>query len=186
MAETCNVLGLCGSLRRGSFNRAALDFAVEHAPDGMTIQTWPRLGEIPLYNEDVREKGFPPVVEDLRGRIGEADGLLIASPEYNYSIPGVLKNAIDWASRPPEQPFKGKPIALMGASMSAFGALRAQYHLRQSFVFLDGLVMNVPEVMIASAQDRFEEGRLTHDATRTFIADDFLPAFAAWIEARRG
>ncbi len=186
MAETLNVLGLCGSLRRGSFNRAALDFAAENAPEGMEIQTWPRLGEIPPYNEDIREKGFPPVVEELRNRIKEADGLLIATPEYNYSVPGLLKNAIDWASRPPEQPFKGKPIALMSASMSGFGGARAHYHLRQVFVFLDGLVMNVPAVMIASAQDRFEEGKLIHDETRSFIAGDFLPAFADWIRARQG
>lgn len=186
MADTIKVLGLCGSLRRGSFNRAALDFAVENAPETMAIETWPRLGEIPHYNEDIREKGFPPVVEELRQRLKEADGLLIATPEYNYSVPGVLKNAIDWASRPPEQPFKRKPIALMSASMSLFGGARAHYHLRQSFVFLDGLVMNVPEVMIASAKERFEEGKLTHEPTRSFIADDFLPAFADWIRARQG
>lgn len=186
MAETLKVLGLCGSLRRGSFNRAALDFAVENAPDGMVIETWQRLGEIPPYNDDIRENGFPPVVEELRQRIKEADALLIATPEYNYSMPGVLKNAIDWASRPPEQPFKGKPIALMSASPSLFGGARAHYHLRQSFVFLDGLVMNVPEVMIAQASDRFEEGKLTHEPTRKFVSGEFLPAFADWIRARKG
>ena len=186
MADTLKVLGLCGSLREGLFNRAALDFAVENAPDAMTIETWSRLGELPPYNEDVREKGFPPAVEDLRRRLKEADGLLIVTPEYNYSVPGVLKNAIDWASRPPEQPFKGKPIALMSASVSLFGGARAHYHLRQSFVFLDGLVMNVPEVMIASAKERFEGGKLTHEPTRTFISGDFLPAFADWIRARLG
>jgi len=185
MTDTLKVLGLCGSLRKFSYNRVALDFAAQNAPAGMEIETWSRLGEVPLYNDDIREKGFPPVVEELRQRIAEADALLIASPEYNYSVPGVLKNAIDWASRPPEQPFKGKPIALMGASISAFGGARAQYHLRQCFVFLDGLVMNVPEVMIASSKERFEEGKLTHDATRKFIADDYLPAFAAWIAARK-
>ena len=118
----------------------------------------------------MRQQGFPAPVEDLRARIKAADGLLIVTPEYNYSIPGVLKNAIDWASRPPEQPFDGKPIGLMGASVGTHGTSRAQYHLRQCFVFLNGLVMNRPEVMIPQAQNKFDaEGKLTDQATRDFI-----------------
>jgi chromate reductase len=118
----------------------------------------------------VRTRGFPPPVEDLRARIKAADALLIVTPEYNYSIPGVLKNAIDWASRPPEQPFNGKPIALMGASVGALGTARAQYHLRQSFVFMNGLVLNQPEVMIGAAGTRFDEqGKLVDEKSRELI-----------------
>jgi chromate reductase len=107
--------------------------------------------------------------------------LLIVTPEYNYSIPGVLKNAIDWASRPPEQPFDGKPIGVMGASAGVLGTARAQYHLRQCFVFLNGLVMNRPEVMIPQAQNKFDaEGKLNDQATREFITAH-LAAFKAWV-----
>ena len=113
--ERYGYLGIAGSLRRGSFNAATLRTAQELAPAGMTIERFD-IAPIPLYNEDVRQQGFPAPVEDLRARIKAADGLLIVTPEYNYSIPGVLKNAIDWASRPPEQPFDGKPIGVMGAS----------------------------------------------------------------------
>ncbi len=174
------ILGIAGSLRQGSFNRATLRAAQELAPSGMTIESYD-IAPIPPYNEDVRQQGFPPPVEELRTRIKQADGLLIVTPEYNYSIPGVLKNAIDWASRPPEQPFDGKPIGLMGASGGAFGTARAQYHLRQCFVFLNGLVMNRPEVMIPAAQNKFDaSGKLTDQATRDFIAAH-LVAFKAWI-----
>src|SRR6516164_1449019 len=154
---TVRILGIAGSLRRGSFNAATLRSAQSLAPVGMTIDTFD-ITPIPLYNEDVRQQGFPPVVEDLRARIKAADGLLIVTPEYNYSIPGVLKNAIDWASRPPEQPLDGKPIGIIGASAGAMGSGRAQYHLRQCFVFLNGLVMNRPEVMIPQAQNKFDAG----------------------------
>ena len=114
--------------------------------------------------------GLSAAVADLRARIKAADALLIVTPEYNYSVPGVLKNAIDWASRPPEQPFDGKPIAIMGASPGALGTARAQYHLRQMFVFLNGMVLNRPEVMIGNAAQRFDaEGRLTDEKTREFV-----------------
>src|SRR6201997_3072668 len=140
------VLGICGSLRAGSHNKAALQNAIEMKPPGMTIET-ADIGSIPLYNEDVRARGFPPPVEKLRAQIAAADALLFVTPEYNYSMSGVLKNAIDWASRPPEQPFAGEPGAMMGAAAGMAGSARAQYHLRQCFVFLNGLVMNRPEVM---------------------------------------
>jgi len=174
------ILGIAGSLRRGSFNAATLRAAQEMTPAGMTIESFD-ISPIPLYNEDVRQQGFPPSVEDFRARIKSADGLLIVTPEYNYSIPGVLKNAIDWASRPPEQPFEGKPIGLMGASAGALGTARGQYHLRQCFVFLNGLVMNRPEVMIPQAQNKFDaDGKLTDQATRDFIAAH-LAALKAWV-----
>src|SRR3974390_1056811 len=138
---TVRVLGIAGSMRQGWFNRALLRLAQEMAPSGMTIESFD-IAPIQPYNEDVRQQGFPPPVEELRARIKAADGLLFVTPEYNYSIPGVLKNAIDWASRPPEQPFDGKPIGLMGASGAIHGTSRAQYHLRECFVFLHGLGMN--------------------------------------------
>lgn len=176
---TVRVLGISGSLRRGSFNSAALRAALELAPAGMTIETFD-LAPIPLYNEDVRQQGFPPPVEELRRRIKQADGLLIVTPEYNYSIPGVLKNSIDWASRPPEQPFDGKPIAIMGASPGILGTARSQYHLRQCFVFLNAYLLNRPEVMITQAQTKFDaDGKLTDQTTRDFVAA-LLVAFKAW------
>src|ERR1700760_2154647 len=179
-SETVRVLGIAGSLRQGSFNRALLRLAQEMAPAGMTIDNFD-IAPIPHYNEDVRQQGFPKPVEDLRARIKAADGLLFVTPEYNYSIPGVLKNAIDWASRPPEQPFDGKPIGIMGASGGALGGGRGQYHLRQCFVFLNGLVMNRPEVMIPAAHTKFDaDGKVSDQATLDFISAH-LTAFKAWV-----
>lgn len=177
---TVRILGMSGSLRRGSFNTATLHAARELSPAGMTIEVFD-IAPIELYNDDVRQQGYPPPVAELRAKIKAADGVLIVTPEYNYSIPGVLKNAIDWASRPPEQPFDGKPIGLMGASGGGFGTARAQYHLRQVFVFLNGLVMNRPEVMIPAAQNKFDaNGTLTDQQTRDFISAH-LAAFKAWV-----
>jgi chromate reductase, NAD(P)H dehydrogenase (quinone) len=177
---TVKILGIAGSLRRGSFNAATLRAAQELAPKGMTIETFD-IAPFPAYNDDVRAQGYPPPVADLRARIKAADGVLIVTPEYNYSIPGVLKNAIDWASRPPEQPFDGKPIGIMGASGGVLGTARAQYHLRQCFVFLNGMVMNRPEVMIPQAQNKFDaDGKLTDQPTKDFISAH-LTAFKAWV-----
>jgi chromate reductase len=177
---TVRVLGIAGSLRKGSANRALLRLAQEIAPSGMTIESFD-IAPIEPYNEDVRQQGFPEPVEDLRARIKAADGLLLVTPEYNYSIPGVLKNAIDWASRPPEQPFDGKPIGIMGASAGALGGARAQYHLRQCFIFLNGLVMNRPEVMIPACHTKFDEnGKVSDQATLDFI-NAHLAAFKAWV-----
>ena len=123
-----------------------------------------------LYDEDVRAQGFPPAVERFREQIRAADALLFATAEYNYSISGVMKNAIDWASRPPDQPFAGKPAALMGASGGPTGTARSQYHLRQIGVFVDLKFVNKPEVMMGAAQDRFDaEGKLIHEPTREII-----------------
>jgi chromate reductase len=185
MADTIKVFAICGSLRKGSYNRAALKFAAENLPAGMAIDQYDRLAEVPPYNEDVRQQGFPPVVEDLRRRIKAADGLLFVTPEYNYSMPGVLKNAIDWASRPPDQPFAGKPVAMMGASGGMFGTGRAQYHLRQTCVFLDMIPLNKPEVMIPQAQNKFDaQGQLTDEPTRKFI-QDLMVALVSWIKRVR-
>lgn len=182
---TVKILGIAGSLRKGSFNAAALRAARELAPAGMTIEIFDIAG-IPLYNEDVKAQGFPPLVADLRAKIKAADGLLLATPEYNYSVSGVLKNTIDWASRPPEQPFDGKPVALMGASGGALGTARAQYHLRQMFIFLNAHILNRPEVFIGGAASKFDaEGKLTDQPTRDFIAS-MLVAFDTWIKKLKG
>lgn len=168
--QKIRVLGISGSLRRASLNSFALRAAVELAPAGMTVEV-ANISEIPLYNEDVKQAGFPGPVEQLRTQIKTADALLIVTPEYNYSVPGVLKNAIDWASRPPEQPFEGKPIAIMGASPGMLGSARAQYHLRQCFVSLNATILNRPEVFIGQANKKFDEaGRLTDEPTREVIA----------------
>ena len=170
MAETIRLLGMSGSLRKDSFNTALLHAAQELAPAGMTVEI-ADLSAMPLYNDDVREKGYPAPAQALREGIRRADAVLIATPEYNYSIPGVLKNAIDWASRPPEQPFDGKVVAIMGASPGRIGTARAQYHLRQCFVFLNSIVLNRPEVMVGGAAQVFKDGKLTDAPTRQFVSD---------------
>ncbi len=169
MSTPLRILGISGSLRRGSFNRAALQAATQLAPDGATIEVF-ELDGIPGFNQD-DEQNPPAKVVDLKKRIRESDAILFVTPEYNYSIPGVLKNAIDWASRPyGDSAWSGKPVAIMGASVGAFGTARAQYHLRQIFVFLNMFPINQPEVMIGNASERFDAaGNLTHDATKEFI-----------------
>ncbi|GGH09311.1 NAD(P)H-dependent FMN reductase [Alsobacter metallidurans] len=167
---TVTVLGISGSLRKASYNSMALRAAQELAPDGMTIETAASIGDLPHYNDDVRQEGYPPAVQALRDAVKRADGVLIVTPEYNYSVPGVLKNAIDWVSRPPEQPFDGKPIAFMSASPGIFGGARAQYQMRQMFVYLNGRVLNRPEVMIGACASKFDEaGKLTDAPTRDFV-----------------
>jgi chromate reductase, NAD(P)H dehydrogenase (quinone) len=178
-AKGISVLGICGSLRRGSYNMAALRTAIQLKPPGMTIEI-ADISQIPPYNEDVRVQGFPPPVETLRWQIGGADALLFATPEYNYSMSGVLKNAIDWASRPPDQPFAGKPAAIIGAAAGMAGTARAQYDLRRSCVFLDMHPLNKPEVFIGQAHSKFDaEGNLHDEAGRGFIRD-LLIALAEW------
>jgi chromate reductase len=185
MPSTITVAALCGSLRKGSFNRMALAAAIARAPEDMKVAV-SELGDIPPYDEDVREKGYPPPVARLRGEIAAADAVLFVTPEYNYSVPGVLKNAIDWASRPPEQPFEGKPCAIMGASISLLGTARAQYHLRQTCVFLNMYPLNRPEVMIASAGEKFAaDGTLTDEKTGQYIAR-LMEALDAWTRRLKG
>lgn len=167
--DTIKVLCISGSLRKGSFNTAALRAAMTLAPEGVSF-TQADISDIPLYNEDVHQRGFPPSVERFRQQIYAADAILFASPEYNYSVSGVLKNAIDWASRAPSQPFAGKAAAVLGASPGAGGTMRMQYHLRQMAVFLDLKMVNKPEVMIANAGQRFDaDGNLTDEATQQFV-----------------
>src|SRR5258708_27170529 len=174
-----SVLGICGSLRQASYNMATLRTAIALKPAGMNV-TVADISQIPPYNEDVRAQGFPPTVETLRRQIAGADALLFACPEYNYSMSGVLKNAIDWASRPPDQPFAGKPCAIIGAAAGMAGSARAQYALRRPCVFPDMHPLNKPEVLIGQAQTKFDaEGNLTDEAARGFIRD-LMVALAAW------
>jgi chromate reductase len=172
-------LAISGSLRKGSYNTAALRAAAELVPDGMSLQI-ADISQIPLYNDDVRQAGYPPAVQTFRQQIAAADALLFATPEYNYSMSGVLKNAIDWASRPPDPPVLGKPAGIMGATPGMWGAARAQYHLRQCFVFLNMFPVNKPEVFIAQAASKFDaQGKLTDPTTRDIIGQ-LLVALRDW------
>ncbi|HTT80927.1 MAG TPA: NADPH-dependent FMN reductase [Stellaceae bacterium] len=174
-----SVLGICGSLRRGSYNMAALRAAIALRPADLSV-TIADIAQIPPYNEDVRQAGFPPVVETLRRQIAAADAILFACPEYNYSMTGVLKNAIDWASRPPDQPFAGKPCAIIGAAAGMAGSARAQYDLRRACVFLDMHPLNKPEVLIGQAQTKFDaDGNLLDEAAKGFIRD-LMANLAEW------
>jgi chromate reductase len=169
MNDTVKILGIAGSLRRESYNRSALRAAIDLVPEGTRIDTF-ELDEIPVFNQDDEYDPHPSVTEFKR-RIREADAILIVTPEYNYSIPGVLKNAMDWASRPyGDNSWDGKPVAIMGASVGIFGTARAQYHLRQTFINLNILPVNQPEVMIGSAHERFDEqGNLNDEKTKELI-----------------
>ena len=179
VADQISVLGIAGSLRQGSFNRAALRAALELAPAGMTIEIFD-LAPIQPYNEDVKEQGFPPPEQEFRDKIRAADALLIATPEYNRGVSGVLKNAIDWASRPPDQPFNGKPTAIFGASPGMIGTAVAQYDLRRYLAVLSAFVLTTPSVMIGQAGSKFDEqGRLTDQPTREIIGQ-MLVALADW------
>ncbi len=179
MAQTIRILGLAGSLREASYNRAALRAAVGLMPHDSALDVF-EIDGLPGFSED-EERNPPEKVVELKRAIRRADGILFVTPEYNYSVPGVLKNAIDWASRPyGDNAWAGKPAAVMGASIGAMGTARAQYHLRQMFVFLDVHALNQPEVMIAKAAERFDEqGNLTDDATKKRIRE-LLEALVAW------
>jgi len=180
MSANYRVLAIAGSLRKGSYNRALIRAAIELAPSSLTIET-AEIGDIPLYNGDVEAQGFPQAVQELRSRIAAADAILIATPEYNYSIPGVLKNAIDWASRAPSQPFDHKPLSIIGASGGTGGTMRAQHHLRQVSVNLNLRPLNRPEVFVPLAGQKFDaEGKLTDEPTRKVLGQH-LHAFAEWI-----
>jgi len=176
------VVTLVGSLRKGSYNRMVAQSLAELAPAGMTVELLASVGDIPHYDADVQAEGFPGTVGAMGDAIRAADGVVIVTPEYNYSVPGVLKNTIDWLSRLDKQPFAGKPVAIQSASMGVFGGARAQYHLRQILVFLDAIVLNRPEVMVGAAQTKVNEdtGTLGDAGTRDFIAGQ-LKAFEAFI-----
>jgi chromate reductase len=164
--SSLKILAIPGSLRRGSFNRSLARAAVELAPAGTTVEV-ADLRDIPVYDEDVNAAGPPPAVLDFKRRIAEADAVFIATPEYNHGVPGVLKNFIDWTSRRPSQPWKGKPVAIAGASDGGFGTVRAQLALRPILGCLDARVVENPELHVANAQLKIDaEGRLVDVPTR--------------------
>jgi chromate reductase len=173
------ICAISGSLRKGSFNTALLRAVQELAPAGMAIEIAP-IGDVPLYNEDLRVDGsLPPAVERLREAIRAADAVLFATPEYNFSVSGVLKNTIDWISRPPNQPLDGKACAILGAASGVMGTSRAQAHLRQVLVNVNAFAVNVPPVFIASSAQKFDsEGKLTDENVRNSIG----PLLAALVE----
>jgi chromate reductase len=179
MNQKVHILGFAGSLRKQSYNKAILAVATETVPDGTSLEVFDLEG-IPPFNQDL-ELQPPDKIKEFKARIRAADAILIATPEYNYSIPGVLKNAIDWASRPyGDNAFDGKPVAVMGASIGTLGTARAQYDLRRSFVFLNMLPLNQPEVMVSFAQDKVDsEGRVTDEKTRKKIRE-LLESLIAW------
>ena len=174
------VLGISGSLRKGSFNTAALRACGEMMPAGMTM-TYARIDDLPLFNQDVFDAGIPESAKRFRAEVTAADGVLIASPEYNFSLTAALKNAIDWASRPPNQSWQDKPIAIFSVSAGPMGGARVQYDLRRILGQIWAHVLPRPEVFIGSAATKFDaQGRLTDETTRKFLAD-LLAGFKTWI-----
>jgi len=178
--DKVKILGFGGSLRKGSYSTALLHAAEEAAPEGVEVELWERIPDIPPFNQD-EEKTPPPVIIDFKARIKRADAILIATPEYNYSFPGYLKNAIDWASRPyGDNAFAEKPAAIFSSSTGSIGGARAQYHLRQCFVFLGMQPINMPECIVDHAQDKVgEDGKLNDPKTRKRITE-VLEALAVW------
>lgn len=179
MDSDFNILGMVGSLRKGSFNKGLMEAARERLPEGVSL-TVADIGSLPLFSEDL-ESDMPPPARTLKQQVERANAILIATPEYNYSVPGVLKNAIDWASRPyGRNSFNDKPVAIMGASIGMLGTGRAQYHLRQMFVFLNMHPINQPEVMLPFASQNFDsEGKLTNETTGRLIGE-LLEALVGW------
>jgi chromate reductase len=173
------ILGICGSLRKASFNMAALRACPELMPPGMTLRI-ATLGDIPMYNQDVFDAGMPEPVKRFRAEVAAADGLLIASPEYNFSVTAPLKNAIDWGSRAPNQVFQDKPVAIFSAAVGPLGGARVQYDLRRILGQLWAHVLPRPEVFIGMAPAKFDaQGKLTDETTRKFLAD-LLLGFKDW------
>ncbi|PYS88373.1 MAG: NADPH-dependent FMN reductase [Acidobacteria bacterium] len=185
MADMIKILGIAGSLRKGSYNQAALRAALELVPEGAEIDIYDIDG-FPGFNQDL-DQSPPAKVIEFKQKIREADAILISSPEYNYSIPGVLKNAIDWASRPyGDSAWDGKPAAIMGASPGAVGTARMQYHLRQVMVFLNMFPLNKPEVMIGHCADKFDSnGTLIDENTKEYLRK-MLQALADWTVRLKG
>ena len=174
------ILGICGSLRKASFNMAALRACNELMPQGMTLQIT-SIADLPIFNQDVLDAGMPEPVKRFRAEVAAADGLLIASPEYNFSVPAPLKNAIDWASRPPNQVFQDKPIAIFSAAGGPLGGARVQYDLRRILSQLWGHVLPRPEVFIGMAASKIDaQGKLTDETTRKFLTE-LLLGFKDWI-----
>ena len=183
--KTLNVISICGSLRKGSYNRMVMNALPALAPEGMKITEAPPFREFPLYNADLQNStGIPAPAQKLADAIRAADGVIFNTPEYNFGIPGGLKNAIDWVSRVQNQPFVGKPIALQSASPGPLGGGRVQYDMRRAMVFLDALTLNKPEIFIGNCAQRIDDktGKITDEQTVGFIKQQ-LAAFAKFIAA---
>ena len=182
--QTLNVLTICGSLRKGSYNAALARSLPALAPPGLGLRTAPSFAGLPIYNFDEHQaQGIHPIAVAWIEAVRSADAVVIVSPEYNWSIPGGLKNAIDWVSRLQNQPFAGKPIALQSASPGPLGGGRVQYDLRRAMVFLDAFVLNKPEIFVGNCAGKLDEktGEIKDEATRNFIKQQ-LAAFATFIE----
>ena len=185
MAGDVNVLVICGSLRKGSYNAAVARALPALAPSNMKLKDASSFGTFPLYNQDLKDaSGEPSDVLTWASEIRNADGVIIVSPEYNWSIPGGLKNAIDWVSRMKDIPFKDKPVALQSASGGPLGASRMQYHLRQALVSIDAIMFGKPEIFVTFADKKIENGELKDQPTKDIIGKQ-LAAFAAFIERVR-
>ena len=177
---TLDIVGLCGSLRKASLNRSALRLAGELMPASMKLDIvdW---RDVPVFDGDVLAQGLPPAVAALKERIRRADGVVIATPEYNFSVPGGLKNVIDWLSRGDDQPWAHKPVAILSATPGPLGGARMQYDLRKVMLFLNAMPLVKPEVFIGMAAGKFDaEGRCTDEGTRKFVGDQ-MAAFEKWI-----
>lgn len=184
MADELNVLVICGSIRKGSYNAALTRALPGLAPPGMKIITAPAFETLPIYNADIQDaSGFPAPAEALAAAIRSADGVLFVTPEYNWSMPGGLKNAIDWLSRMKEQPFKEKPVAIQSCSQGPLGGARMQYHWRMSMTFLNAFIFGTPEVFVGSAATKFDKDTLElKDQPTKDIVKTQLAAFAKFIK----
>ena len=183
MSNDLKVLGICGSLRKASFNMAALRACQELMPAGLSMQIT-HIEDLPIFNQDVFDAGIPEAAKRFRAEVAAADGVLIASPEYNFSLSAALKNAIDWASRPPNQSWQDKPVAIFSCSQGPLGGARVQYDLRRILGQLWAHVLPRPEVFIGAAPSKFPDGKLADEATRKFLTD-LLAGFKPWIERMR-
>lgn len=182
MTDTVNVVAVAGSLRRASFNRGLVRAAVEAELPGLTVSAFDLI-DVPLYNGDVEDQGDPAPVVELKRTIQQADGLLVATPEYNRGMPGVLKNALDWASRAPERALHAKPVALVGATPGGFGTRASQFQIRQILGNPGALVLPKPELWVSRASEKFdEEGNLVDEATRELLVE-VLGVFRDWIRS---
>jgi len=182
-----NVVTICGSLRKKSYNAALTRALPALAPSNMTIKNAPPFETIPFYNADIQEaSGFPGPVEDLATAVRAADGVIIVTPEYNWTIPGALKNALDWVSRLKDQPFKDKPVAIQSASQGPLGGARMQYHLRMALTYMNSFVFGTPEIFVGMAQNKFDKEtlELKDEPTKAIIKQQ-LEGFAKFIERVR-
>jgi chromate reductase, NAD(P)H dehydrogenase (quinone) len=178
-----NIVTICGSLRKASYNRMLMQALPALAPAGMKLKEAPPFDEFPYYRAELHADGnFPPLVVAFGDAIRAADGVIFVTPEYNYTIPGALKNAVDWVSRMKDQPFKEKPVAIQSASQGPLGGGRMQYHVRTMLVFLNAFTFNTPEIFVGMAQSKFDEkGELKDEATKDFIKKQ-LEGFAKFVQ----